>query len=105
MLLRFTCPRGTQFGGLDEGRGRVGASSLAIALAVSLRLPASALMALCLLFRGGGVLCSSLGTLMRVSRPVCLETRCDCPGRFVAVPRAEELVTRKAGALVPDIER
>ena len=73
VLLRFTCPRGTQFGGLDEGRGQVGASSLAIAEAVSLRLIASALLALCLLFRGGGVLCRSLGTLMRVSRPVCLE--------------------------------
>ena len=55
VLLRFICPRWTQFGGLDEGRGRVGASSLAIALAVSLRSLASALMALCLLFRGGAV--------------------------------------------------
>ena len=81
VLLRFTCPRGTQFGGLDEGRGRVGANSLAIALAVSLTLPASALMALCLLFRGGGVVCSSPSTLMRVSLPVCLETRCGATRR------------------------
>ena len=42
----------------------------------------------------------SLGTLMRVSLPVCLGTCCDCPGRFVAVPRAEELVARKAVATV-----
>ena len=39
----------------------------------------------------------SLGTLMRVSRPVCLGTRCGCPGLFGAVPRAEELGARKVG--------
>ena len=81
MLLRITCPRRTQLGGLDEGRGRVGASSLVIALAKLADPPASALMALCLpVSRGGGV--CSLGTLMRVSLPVC--------------PRAEDLVARGA---------
>ena len=52
VLLRFTCPRRTQLGGLDEGRGRVGASSLVIALAKLADPPASALMALCLTVSG-----------------------------------------------------
>ena len=43
--LRFTCPNGTQFGGCEQDRGRQGTTSLAIALAVSDRLPARVSMA------------------------------------------------------------